>query len=84
MCICIALEKVPVDGTQECVTDEVVGCLFMYKSIGNLISTWNNDGLHPRQKLTKSLLDTDTMAFSKTSKAFLFTMGGLHELRPKC
>lgn len=77
-CKCVnvlVLEKVPVDGTHECVTDEVVGCLFMKKSIGNLISSWNNNGLHPRQKLTKSLLDTYTMVLSKTSKAFLFHCG---------
>lgn len=80
----LVLEKVPVDGTQECINDEVVGFLFMKKSMGNLISSWNNDGLHPRQKLTKSPLDTNTMVLSKTSKAFLFTVGGLQVLRLKC
>lgn len=35
----LVLEKVPVGGTQECITDEVVGCLFMKKSMGNLISS---------------------------------------------
>lgn len=41
-CKCVyvlVIEKVPVDGTQECITDGFVGYLLMEKSVQNLISS---------------------------------------------
>lgn len=35
----LVIEKVPVDGSQECITGGFVGCLFMKKSVRNLISS---------------------------------------------
>lgn len=56
----LVIEKVPVDGTQECVTDGFVDCLYMKKSVRNLIPETTMASTQDKS-ITKSLLETNAM-----------------------